>query len=131
MGRIWDLVVYILIGLTVVGLLIWSANYNVSPDSLVKWGGLTGNTALLFWWIVKQNREHWYNRVFWWTVAALFLVHTGSFYMILRNVEHWRMAWYLLICSAELVPMTIVVDRTMAKLGKRHRTRAKGEGNST
>jgi hypothetical protein len=126
MSRIGDLVVYILIGLTVVGLLIWTANYNTAPDSLVKWGGLTGNTALLFWWVVKQYREH--KRLFWWTIAVLFLVHTVSFYVILRKVEHWRMAWYLLICTAELVPMTIVVDRTMAKFGNRHHRRAKGEG---
>ena len=131
MSRIRDLVVYILIAFAFVGLLIWIANFNVSPDSLVKWGGLTGNTAILFWWVVKQYREHWHKGAFWWTIAGLFLIHTTCFYVILRNVGHWRLAWYLLIFAVEFVPMTVVVDWTMDKSGKRHPRRERGEGTYT
>jgi hypothetical protein len=104
--RVWDFVAYILIALAVAAGLIWSASYNVSEDSLVKWGGLTINTLAIFWWVIKQSRRLWRNRVFWWTMTGILVIHLATFSVVLINVEHWRMAWFFVICTLEVIPIT-------------------------
>ncbi len=122
MRRVWDFVAYILIGLALAAGAYWAAVRNVSDDSLIKWGGLTLNTLAIFWWVIKQSRRFWRKRAFWWTMAALLVVHVAGFSIILINVEHWRMAWFLVICTLEVIPITVVLDWSMGRFGKAHRS---------
>jgi len=85
MRRIRDLVVYILIACVVVIAAYWASYWQVSQESLVKWGGLSLNTVAIFGWLIMQSRPLWHNRVFWWTVASLPLVHVASFWVISKK----------------------------------------------
>lgn len=71
---------------------IWMLNHGIaiSDDSFVKWVGLTVNTLALFGFVIKQSRRFWTISVFWATTGALLVIHTGVFFLILRNVEHWH-----------------------------------------
>ena len=121
MRRIWDFVIYILIGLVVATGAYWAAVQNVSDDSLVKWGGLTLNTLAVFGWVIKQSRRFWRKRVFWRTMAGLMFIHLAGFWVILINVKHWRMAWFFVICTLEVIPISAALDWTMNRFGNRHR----------
>jgi hypothetical protein len=59
--------------------------HNILPSgpSFEKWGGLAGNTIILFGWVIKQERRLWSNRVFWATLGALLAIHVGAFYAVL------------------------------------------------
>jgi hypothetical protein len=93
----------------------WAAVQNISDDLLVKWGGLAANTVAVFSWVIKRSRRHWRKRVFWWAVASLLLVHTVGFCVILTHVEHWRMAWFFVICTLEVIPISAALDWTMSR----------------
>jgi len=130
MRRIRDLVLYILIACVIVIAVIastyWAPLQKVSDQSFVKWGGLSGNTMCLFWWAIKQYRRFWRKRVFWWTMVGLLLVHVAIFWVILINVQQWRMAWFLVICTLEVIPIFAVLDWTMRRFrvrrGKNHQS---------
>ena len=122
MRRIRDVVIYILIGVVVVIGAYWVALQNVSEDSLVKWGGLSVNTLALFGWVIKQSRRFWRKKAFWWTIATLLFVHVAGFWMILRKASQWRLAWFFLICTAEVIPITAALDCVMHRFDNRHRS---------
>ena len=101
---------------------LWAVNHRVSDDSLIKWGGLTMNTLALFGWVIRQSRRFWRKKVFWWTMAALLVVHVAGFWVILINVERWRMFWFLVICTLEVIPMSAALDWTIDRFGRAHNT---------
>ena len=37
---------------------------SVSEDTFAKWGGLTFFTFVIFWWVIKESRTRWRNKVF-------------------------------------------------------------------
>jgi hypothetical protein len=117
MRRVRDLSIYILIGVVVATGGYWLALQKVPEDSLVRWGGLGMNTLALFGWVIKQYRRCWRNTVFWVTLGTLLIIHTAVFYLILKNVPQWRLAWYLLTSTAELIPVFATLDWTMDRLG--------------
>jgi hypothetical protein len=123
--RVWDFVAYILIALAIAAGLIWSTRYNVSEDAFAKWGGLTLNTLAIFGWVIKQYRRFWRKKVFWWAMAGLLFIHVAGFWVILINVEHWRMIWFLVICTLEVVPISAALDWTMDRFGRAHRLHPK------
>ena len=79
-------------------------------------------TAALFGWVIKQSRRRWRKRVFWWTIAALLFIHAAAFWVILRNVEQWRMAWFFVICTIEVIPVTAILDWMMRRNDRRDKT---------
>jgi hypothetical protein len=91
----WDLLIYILIGAAVAFGAYWAAVDNVSDQSLVKWGGLALNTSVLFGYAIKQYWRFRRSTVFWEFIGTLLIIHTLIFYLILRNVHQWRLAWFL------------------------------------
>jgi len=116
--RVWDFVAYILIALAVAAGAYWAAVQNVPDDSLIKWGGLTLNTLAIFGWVIKQSRRLWRNRVFWWTMTGILVIHLATFWVVLINVEHSRMAWLFVICTLEVIPITAVLDWTTDRFAR-------------
>ena len=103
---------------------VWLLNYGVKPstDAFTKWFGLTFWTLLLFGFVIKQSRRFWRSRVFWATMGTMLIVHTGTFLVILRGVEHWRM--FFVVCTMEIIPISGVLDWSMLRFGNRPRKRA-------
>ena len=124
MRRLLDFAIYILIGILVVVIGYWLALRDISEDSLVRWGGLSLNTAALFGWVIKQNRRFWRKRAFWATILILFLTHTAIFYVILRIAPQWRMAWFFLLCTAEVIPISLVLNNLMQRARARTNSNA-------
>jgi hypothetical protein len=120
--RVLDFILYLLIAFLVAAGAYWSAFLKVSEDLLIKWVGMSVFTAALFGWVIKLSRRRWRKRVFWWTIAALLFIHTVAFWVILRNVEKWRMAWFLVICTIEVIPVTAILDWMMRRNDRRDKT---------
>jgi hypothetical protein len=116
-------VIIVLLFAIVAAMVYWSA-FHVSDESLANWGkwaGLAAETALLFGYVIKQRRRLWRNNLFWRTLAGLLFVHTAGFSVILRNVEHWRMVWYLLIWPVEFALIATTLTWMTDRFGNRHR----------
>lgn len=129
-GRMYTLLGYVLILmiLIVAALLIGSGAYwmlkrNILPSgpSFEKWGGLAFNTIILFGWVIKEERRLWSDRVFWTTLGALLAIHLGAFYIILSRFEQWRLFWFFVICTAEVIPISATIDWSVDHFGRRHR----------
>jgi hypothetical protein len=91
-----------------------------SDDSLVKGIGFTLNTPGIFWWVIKESRPRWRNKVYWWTTTGLLFVHTVCFLVAFRYVQHWTLWYFLVISTLEVPVIMAVVDWTFEKFGKRH-----------
>ncbi len=122
LGYVLIAVIMAVIGAVIAAGGLLAVNSHVSDDSLVKWGGLTFNTLALFGWVIKQSRQLWRNKVFWWTMAALLSVHLASFWVILINVEHWRLFWFFVICTLEVIPISATLDWAIDRFGRAHRS---------
>jgi hypothetical protein len=121
MRRSRDLVVYVLIGGSIGFALYEAAIYRVSEDFLVKWFGLAFNTLVLFAWVIQRCRRFWRDNVFWWTITSLFFVHISCFWVILRIVKHWHLAYFLVMYLVEVPLIATVLDWTTNRFGKRYR----------
>jgi hypothetical protein len=124
LGYVVIAVMMVVIGAVIAAAGLWTVNHHVlvSNDSLVKWGGLTINTLALFGWVIKQSRQFWRKKVFWWTIAGLLTVHLASFWVILSNVERWRLFWFFVICTLEVIPISATLDWAMDRFGGAHRS---------
>jgi hypothetical protein len=120
LGYVLIVAIMVAMGAAIAAGTLWAVNHRVSDDSLVKWGGLALNTLAIFGWVIKQSRRRWRNRVFWWTLTGILVMHLATFWVILINVEHWRMAWFLVICTLEVIPITAVLDWSMDRFGGAH-----------
>jgi len=121
MRRNWDLVIYILIGCVVAFGAYWAAVQNVSDEALVKWGGLALNTSVLFGYAIKQYWRFRRSTVFWAVMGSVLIIHTLIFYLLLRNVHQWRLAWFLIMYPIELPLITVILDSAMRRFGRQHR----------
>jgi len=59
--------------------------------------------------------------VFWYTMAGLFVVHVAGFWVLLINVEHWRMAWFFVLCTLEVIPISAALNWSMVRFGRANR----------
>ena len=89
-------------------------------DTLAKWIGFTLNTPGLFWWVNKESRPPWRNKLFWWTTTSLFLVHTTGFLVAFQYVQYWPLWYFLVICTLELPIILTVLNWTFERFGKKH-----------
>ena len=122
LGYVSIAAIMIAIGAVIAAVGMFAADRHVSDDSFVKWGGLTINTFAVFCWVIKQSRGLWRNRVFWWTMGGLLAVHLASFWVILMNATHWRLFWFFVICTLEVIPISATLDWTMDRFGQAHRS---------
>jgi hypothetical protein len=123
--------VVILMALTVVALVIgsgasWMLRHNIlyPGPSFEKWFGLGFNTIILFGWLIKEERRLWSNRVFWTTLGAWLAIHLGVFYVILSRFGQWRLFWFFVISTAEVIPISATIGWSMNRFGRRHWRRA-------
>ena len=95
-----------------------------SEDAFAKWGGLTFFTLSTFWWVIKESRPRWRNKVFWWTIVAALFVHIAGFSTAFRYVEHWRAFDFFVICVLEVPIIMTVVNWTFERFGTKHPPRS-------
>jgi hypothetical protein len=86
------------------------------------WIGFLSYTALLFWITVRQSRQRWSHRSFWFAIACLLTIHCLAFVAILRIYPDWRVIWFWPITVAEAG----VFGGTLAWLFPETPTRMKG-----
>ncbi len=116
-----------LLGLLVIALIIGVGVYRfvvvpkrfVSDDTFMKWVGLPVFTFSIFWWVIKESRPRWHNKVFWWTIVAVLFFHIAGFLVAFRYVEHWRAFEFFVICTLEVPVIMAVVNWTFEKFGKK------------
>ena len=87
-----------------------------SEDDFAKWGGLTFFTLVIFWWVIKESRPRWRNKVFWWTIVAALFVHIVGFSTAFRYVEHWRAFYFFAISMIEAPIIMSVSNWTIERL---------------
>ena len=91
---------------------------SVSRDTAVKWIGFIVYTPVTFGLVVRVSRQRWHNKVFWWTMTGILVIHLATFWVVLINVEHSRMAWLFVICTLEVIPITAVLDWTTDRFAR-------------
>jgi cytochrome bd-type quinol oxidase subunit 2 len=109
--------IVLLMGAILVALAHEGVIHHVSDQFVVKWGGLVLNTLALFGWIVKQCRAFWHSKVFWYTIVGLLIVHSVCFWVILRNVQEWRIVWFLAMYPVEVPLIARVLDWSKDQFG--------------
>jgi cell division protein FtsW (lipid II flippase) len=109
--RLRDLGLYILIGLVVaVGLLLYLPHSQTSDEeAITKWGGLAGNTLILFGYTISRHKPLRRVQSFWATLIALLIVHLAIFVPLLLRVEHWKVLWFVAMYPIEtpLIDMAV------------------------
>lgn len=94
-----------------------------SEDAFAKWGGLTFFSLVIFWWVIKESRPRWRNRVFWWTIVAVLFVHIAGFSMAFRYVEHWRAFYFFVITMIEVPIIMTVANWTFERFATKHHSK--------
>jgi len=108
----------LVIGAIIAGGTYWSVTHDVSRDSYGKWVGFIIFTLGSIWWIIKEFRSFWHNRVFWIALGSLFSVHVIGFSVLLWQVERLGMASFLVICIVEVPIMMQVLGWARRRFGK-------------
>lgn len=109
-SRIRDFVLYVLIALTLAALAIASAQFGVSHDAFIKWGGLAFMTALLFGYFISESPQYLREHRFWRLLVISLAVHLAVFAIILSLIREWKLMWFL-IMIIEYPPLVLFRDR--------------------
>lgn len=117
-GYVVILAVVLVIGAIIAGGTYWSVIHDVSHDSYGKWVGFIIFTLGSIWWIIKESRSFWHNRVFGIALGSLFSVHVIGFSVLLWYVERLGMVWFLVICIVEVPIMMQVLGWARRQFGK-------------
>jgi hypothetical protein len=111
-NRLRDLGIYAAIGVVlVVGLLLYLPRSQPSDEqNITKWGGLAGNTLILFGYTISRHKHLRRTRSFWASLVALLVAHLLVFVLLLLSVDHWRILWFVAIYPIEtpLIEMAII-----------------------
>ncbi len=94
---------------------IWFAERDVD----VKWLSLVFETFVVFGYAIGTLRRFWRQPVFWFGVAAIFVIHTVAFALILRQVSQWRAPVVGLIAVIEAGAVVLVVGAAVERSLKR------------
>jgi len=97
--------------------------YRVSDDDFAKWFGLVVCTPVLFGLVIQWNGRLWRNRIFWNTLAILFVAHIVLFVVAFRIVVHWRVIWTSLAISPEAALISATVDWAAVRFGRHHNSK--------
>jgi hypothetical protein len=113
--RIRDFAVYIAVGILFSLSVVWySFTSNGSgTETIGKWVALTGTTLILFCYAVRTHRRFMSQASFWLVILALLVVHLSVFIVILENVEHWKVLWFVLAYPVE----NIAIDAALFVTG--------------
>jgi len=100
-NKVIDLIVYVAVGLAVVGFIIFWAESGHS-ELPTKWIGLAGSTALLFGYPVYWARTQQKTEKFWLYWLGFLVLHLAVAVLILRPLPH--------------IPLILFVPTTMGEL---------------
>lgn len=119
MRHVRDFAIYIAIALGIgLGLIYLAATgVQISGEVFIKWGGLAGNTAILFGYFVADSKAVWQRRCFWALIFGLLCVHTAIFCTILLHVSTWKLLWFL-IMYLEFPGFMLIRDKLFGPSGK-------------
>ena len=94
-ARIIDYILYILIGLTIGGL-VWFYGSHASPGEHAdfRWLEFMCVTPITFGYPAKSYQRYWGRWRFWCLFAFLLVVHVSAYVFILRRVEHFGLIWF-------------------------------------
>lgn len=128
--RLRDLGLYVLIGLAItVGLFLYLPHSGASDEeAITRWGGLAGNTLILFCYAISRHKPLRKAHSFWIALAALLVLHLLVFIPLLLSVEHWKILWFIAMYPIETPLIDKAVfwatdrfPRTMLKRSRRER----------
>jgi hypothetical protein len=74
------------------------------------WIALVVWTAVIFWVVVRSDREYWGFSSYWLAVLSLFVTHSAGFVAILHGYPQWRPLWFIPVAMAEAALFSIVLD---------------------
>jgi hypothetical protein len=96
-GRIRDFGLYIFISVAIAAAVLIYLPYShpSDEDAIAKWGGLAGNTLILFGYTIAQHRHLRRTFSFWVCLIILLFVHLSILIPVLWRVDHWRIVWFV------------------------------------
>lgn len=109
--RLRDLGLYVLIALVVgLGLLLYLPHSQTSDEeAITKWGGLAGNTLILFGYTISRHKPLRRIHSFWISLAVLLALHVSIFIFLLLQVAHWKILWFVAMYPIEAPLIDTVV----------------------
>jgi cell division protein FtsW (lipid II flippase) len=110
--RIRDFAAYLAVALAIGLSAIWFAAHSsgMRDDFIVKWLGLSVNTAILYGYVVKDGRRFWHVWGFWFATVAVLILHLIAFIVILRRVDRWGALWFLPMYPIEISILSVAYD---------------------
>jgi len=69
------------------------------------------NTLIVIGYTIRDHRVPRSLLSFWALISALLLVHLLFFILLLRAVEQWRLAWWILATPVEYILIGLIVMR--------------------
>jgi len=107
-----EIVLVIVAGIALAAALLFYAAVGPFPwMPSVRWWGLAGTTALVFWAVVKQFRHHWHQLSFWVEVAGLLAIHLSAYTALLLRVPEWRLLWFVPLSVVEGGVLVLVLAK--------------------
>lgn len=110
-GRARDLLLYVAIAVSIVTLAFAFAFHlgrtGGSPNSLLKWLGFAGITAIVFGNAIRSSRRLWDRPKFWMLLGLFFAVHCGVGIVLLMRVVGAPWVLYALLAGPEYVVLAM------------------------
>jgi hypothetical protein len=90
-----DLILYVIVGILIMGMVAGMLWAGLSWDFLIKWVlGLAFLTAACFWLFLDDSRSMSQIRQFWFLFSSFLVVHCLMWTFLLRRTEHWKFIWF-------------------------------------
>jgi hypothetical protein len=77
----------------------------------VRWVGLVLFTALLFYTLLGDFRDHWRSAKLWAGLAALLIVHIAAYAWLLTVAEAWGLLWFVPLTLGEYSGATYLLSQ--------------------
>jgi hypothetical protein len=90
--RIGRLFLYAVIGFF---LIILAVQLPIDTDQLVRWTGLVGGTAVLFWNLVKRAEPSDRTRQFWLLFSVLLAIHCVALVLVMTRLPQFKPIWLI------------------------------------
>ena len=89
--HVGDFGAYLVIALALGFGALWLADHwhGMPNDFILKWGGLSANTAILYGYFIRWSKRYWHVLGFWLATVSVLIIHLLVFIVILQRVEHW------------------------------------------
>jgi hypothetical protein len=96
LSRLRDYFLYILIACALI-----AAGFAVGDKwgsaAFLRWGGLTGFTAVLFALFIGESSQLLREARFWILTTTLLVIHLIAFITLLLLIKEWRLTWFMVM----------------------------------